>query len=192
MAYDAELIKKDTSRDEVMEREENRIGYESDACNLSTETREMRDVGREPRDDAADVRKLIGAVKQLQESVVEQRADIDRAVEMMNRMICEMHDMVKRIEYIYAEAKDDEQAMQQAALNGVNKAQQRAEEITLRNIEEATQRSKKVIDTMALESKRRIERLAMVTLHDRLFRFLSWVVLILILFILIHIIWQMF
>ena len=34
------------------------------------------------------------------------------------------------------------------ALNGVNKAQEKAQEITLRNIDEATQRSKKAIDTM--------------------------------------------
>ena len=58
--------------------------------------------------------------------------------------------------------------------------------------DEATQRSKKAIDTMVLESKRRIERLAMVTLPDRMFHFLKWTALMLVLFILVHIVWQMF
>ncbi len=46
--------------------------------------------------------------------------------------------------------------------------------------------------TMVLESKRRIERLAMVTLPDRMFHFLKWTALMLVLFILVHIVWQMF
>ena len=44
---------------------------------------------------------------------------------------------------------------------------------------------------MVLESKRRIERLAMVTLPDRMFHFLKWTALMLVLFILVHIVWQM-
>lgn len=196
MASDAELIKEVARRGEEMERDEERVEHESGIYNLSSETRELRNAGRKlvsDEDDAVNEdRQLIGAVKELQESVIAQRADITRAVKKMNQMLYEMRNMVERVESIYTEAKDDEHAMQQAALNGVNKAQLKAEEITLRNIDEATQRSKKVIDTMALESKRRIERLAMVTLPDRMFHFLKWMALMLVLFILVHIVWQMF
>lgn len=196
MASDAELIKEVVRRGEEMERDEERVEHESGIYNLSSETRELRNAGRKlvsDEDDAVNEdRQLIGAVKELQESVIAQRADITRAVKKMNQMLYEMRNMVERVESIYTEAKDDEHAMQQAALNGVNKAQLKAEEITLRNIDEATQRSKKVIDTMALESKRRIERLAMVTLPDRMFHFLKWTALMLVLFILVHIVWQMF
>lgn len=196
MASDAELIKEVARRGEEMERDEERVEHESGIYNLSSETRELRNAGRKlvsDEDDAVNEdRQLIGAVKELQESVIAQRADITRAVKKMNQMLYEMRNMVERVESIYTEAKDDEYAMQQAALNGVNKAQLKAEEITLRNIDEATQRSKKVIDTMALESKRRIERLAMVTLPDRMFHFLKWTALMLVLFILVHIVWQMF
>lgn len=196
MASDAELIKEVARRGEEMERDEGRVEHESGIYNLSSETRELRNAGRKlvsDEDDAVNEdRQLIGAVKELQESVIAQRADITRAVKKMNQMLYEMRNMVERVESIYTEAKDDEHAMQQAALNGVNKAQLKAEEITLRNIDEATQRSKKVIDTMALESKRRIERLAMVTLPDRMFHFLKWTALMLVLFILVHIVWQMF
>lgn len=166
MASDAELIKEVTRRGENMERNEDGAMNED--------------------------RQLIGAVKQLQESVTAQRADISHAVKKMNQMLYEMRGMVERVESIYTEAKDDEHAMQQAALNGVNKAQQMAEEITLRNIEEATQRSKELVDTMTLESKRRIERLASVTLPDRIFHFGKWVALILVLVILCHVAWQTF
>lgn len=196
MASDAELIKEVARRGEEMERDEERVEHESGIYNLSSETRELRNAGRKLVSDEDDAlnedRQLIGAVKELQESVIAQRADITRAVKKMNQMLYEMRNMVERVESIYTEAKDDEHAMQQAALNGVNKAQLKAEEITLRNIDEATQRSKKVIDTMALESKRRIERLAMVTLPDRMFHFLKWTALMLVLFILVHIVWQMF
>ena len=196
MASDAELIKEVARRGEEMERDEERVEHESGIYNLSSETRELRNAGRKlvsDEDDAVNEdRQLIGAVKELQESVIAQRADITRAVKKMNQMLYEMRNMVERVESIYTEAKDDEHAMQQAALNGVNKAQLKAEDITLRNIDEATQRSKKVIDTMALESKRRIERLAMVTLPDRMFHFLKWTALMLVLFILVHIVWQMF
>lgn len=196
MASDAELIKEVARRGEEMERDEERVEHESGIYNLSSETRELRNAGRKlvsDEDDAVNEdRQLIGAVKELQESVIAQRADITRVVKKMNQMLYEMRNMVERVESIYTEAKDDEHAMQQAALNGVNKAQLKAEEITLRNIDEATQRSKKVIDTMALESKRRIERLAMVTLPDRMFHFLKWTALMLVLFILVHIVWQMF
>lgn len=196
MASDAELIKEVARRGEEMERDEERVEHESGIYNLSSETRELRNAGRKlvsDEDDAVNEdRQLIGAVKELQESVIAQRADITRAVKKMNQMLYEMRNMVERVESIYTEAKDDEHAMQQATLNGVNKAQLKAEEITLRNIDEATQRSKKVIDTMALESKRRIERLAMVTLPDRMFHFLKWTALMLVLFILVHIVWQMF
>lgn len=196
MASDAELIKEVARRGENMERDEERVEHESGIYNLSSETRELRNAGRKLVSGEDDVvnedRQLIGAVKELQESVIAQRADITRAVKKMNQMRYEMRNMVERVESIYTEAKDDEHAMQQAALNGVNKAQLKAEEITLRNIDEATQRSKKVIDTMALESKRRIERLAMVTLPDRMFHFLKWTALMLVLFILVHIVWQMF
>ena len=196
MASVAELIKEVARRGEEMERDEERVEHESGIYNLSSETRELRNAGRKlvsDEDDAVNEdRQLIGAVKELQESVIAQRADITRAVKKMNQMLYEMRNMVERVESIYTEAKDDEHAMQQAALNGVNKAQLKAEEITLRNIDEATQRSKKVIDTMALESKRRIERLAMVTLPDRMFHFLKWTALMLVLFILVHIVWQMF
>lgn len=196
MASDAELIKEVARRGEEMERDEERVEHESGIYNLSSETRELRNAGRKlvsDEDDAVNEdRQLIGAVKELQESVIAQRADITRAVKKMNQMLYEMRNMVERVESIYTEAKDDEHTMQQAALNGVNKAQLKAEEITLRNIDEATQRSKKVIDTMALESKRRIERLAMVTLPDRMFHFLKWTALMLVLFILVHIVWQMF
>lgn len=200
MAYSAKNVKESLGQGEDMERDEKRVEpHISGVRNLSEMAREMRAAGRklvneddDKEKDIDDYDRLSGAVKKLQESVDAQRAEVAQAVKRMNQILYEMRGLVDEVERIYTDARDESHSAEQAALNGVNKAQEKAQEITLRNIDEATQRSKKAIDTMVLESKRRIERLAMVTLPDRMFHFLKWTALMLVLFILVHIVWQMF
>ena len=200
MAYSAKHLKESLGQGEDMERDDERVEtHISGVRNLSEEAREMRAAGRklvgeadEKAEGISDYRKLSGSVKKLKESVDAQRAEVNQAVKKMDQTLYEMRNLVDRVEELYNSAKDETHYAEQAALNGVNKAQEKAQEITLRNIDEATQRSKKAIDTMVLESKRRIERLAMVTLPDRMFHFLKWTALMLVLFILVHIVWQMF
>lgn len=200
MAYSAKHIKESLGQGEDMERDDERVEtHISGVRNLSEEAREMRAAGRklvgeveEKADDLSDYRRLSGSVKKLKESVDAQRAEVNQAVKKMDQTLYEMRNLVDRVEELHNSAKDETHSAEQAALNGVNKAQEKAQEITLRNIDEATQRSKKAIDTMVLESKRRIERLAMVTMPDRMFHFLKWTALMLVLFILVHIVWQMF
>lgn len=200
MAYSAKYLKESLGQGEDMERDEERVEMHiSGVRNLSEEAREMRAVGRklvneddDKEKDIDDYDRLSGAVKKLQESVDAQKAEVAQTVKRMNQILYEMRGLVDEVERIYTDARDESHSAEQAALNGVNKAQEKAQEITLRNIDEATQRSKKAIDTMVLESKRRIERLAMVTLPDRMFHFLKWTALMLVLFILVHIVWQMF
>lgn len=200
MAYSAKNVKESLGQGEDMERDEKRVEpHISGVRNLSETAREMRAAGRklvneddDKEKDIDDYDRLSGAVKKLQESVDAQRAEVAQAVKRMNQILYEMRGLVDEVERIYTDARDESHSAEQAALNGVNKAQEKAQEITLRNIDEATQCSKKAIDTMVLESKRRIERLAMVTLPDRMFHFLKWTALMLVLFILVHIVWQMF
>ena len=200
MAYSAKNVKESLGQGEDMERDEKRVEpHISGVRNLCETAREMRAAGRklvneddDKEKDIDDYDRLSGAVKKLQESVDAQRAEVAQAVKRMNQILYEMRGLVDEVERIYTDARDESHSAEQAALNGVNKAQEKAQEITLRNIDEATQRSKKAIDTMVLESKRRIERLAMVTLPDRMFHFLKWTALMLVLFILVHIVWQMF
>ena len=200
MAYSAKNVKESLGQGEDMERDEKRVEpHISGVRNLSETAREMRAAGRklvneddDKEKDIDDYDRLSGAVKKLQESVDAQRAEVAQAVKRMNQILYEMRGLVDEVERIYTDARDESHSAEQAALNGVNKAQEKAQEITLRNIDEATQRSKKAIDTLVLESKRRIERLAMVTLPDRMFHFLKWTALMLVLFILVHIVWQMF
>lgn len=200
MAYSAKNVKESLGQGEDMERDEKRVEpHISGVRNLSETAREMRAAGRklvneddDKEKDIDDYDRLSGAVKKLQESVDAQRAEVAQAVKRMNQILYEMRGLVDEVERIYTDARDESHSAEQAALNGVNKAQEKAQEITLRNIDEATQRSKKAIDTMVLESKRRIERLAMVTLPDRMFHILKWTALMLVLFILVHIVWQMF
>lgn len=200
MAYSAKNVKESLGQGEDMERDDERVEtHISGVRNLSETAREMRAAGRklvneddDKEKDIDDYDRLSGAVKKLQESVDAQRAEVAQTVKRMNQILYEMRGLVDEVERIYTDARDESHSAEQAALNGVNKAQEKAQEITLRNIDEATQRSKKAIDTMVLESKRRIERLAMVTLPDRMFHFLKWTALMLVLFILVHIVWQMF
>lgn len=200
MAYSAKYLKESLGQGEDMERDEERVEpHISGVRNLSETACEMRAAGRklvneddDREKDIDDYDRLSGAVKKLQESVDAQKAEVAQTVKRMNQILYEMRGLVDEVERIYTDARDESHSAEQAALNGVNKAQEKAQEITLRNIDEATQRSKKAIDTMVLESKRRIERLAMVTLPDRMFHFLKWTALMLVLFILVHIVWQMF
>lgn len=200
MAYSAKNVKESLGQGEDMERDEKRVEpHISGVRNLSETACEMRAAGRklvneddDKEKDIDDYDRLSGAVKKLQESVDAQKAEVAQTVKRMNQILYEMRGLVDEVERIYTDARDESHSAEQAALNGVNKAQEKAQEITLRNIDEATQRSKKAIDTMVLESKRRIERLAMVTLPDRMFHFLKWTALMLVLFILVHIVWQMF
>lgn len=200
MAYSAKYLKESLGQGEDMERDEERVEpHISGVRNLSETAREMRAAGRklvneddDKEKDIDDYDRLSGAVKKLQESVDAQKAEVAQTVKKMDQTLYEMRNLVDRVEELYNSAKDETHSAEQAALNGVNKAQEKAQEITLRNIDEATQRSKKAIDTMVLESKRRIERLAMVTMPDRMFHFLKWTALMLVLFILVHIVWQMF
>lgn len=55
------------------------------------------------------------------------------------------------------------------------------------SIREVMESSEQYIDSLTLESKRRIGRLALITQPDRLFHVLKWVALILVLFILSHV-----
>lgn len=134
-----------------IERDDERVEtHISGVRNLSEEAREMRAAGRklvgeadEKADGISDYRRLSGSVKKLKESVDAQRAEVNQAVKKMDQTLYEMRNLVDRVEELYNSAKDETHSAEQAALNGVNKAQEKAQEITLRNIDEATQRSKK-------------------------------------------------
>ena len=100
-------------------------------------------------------------------------------------------DALKEIEAIRSSLHDITSQAQQAALNGVTAAQEQAQEETIKRLDEVSKKNIEYIDALTQESKRRIERLKMVTLPDRLFNFGKWTALFLILIILCHIVWTM-
>lgn len=179
MAKDHEKIEDD------MERNEEHL---SGIRTLSEEARDARNAGRKLENEDSGV---YGAVIQMQKAVEEYKASNRSVVEQMQAMVCQMRDVLDEVERIKADAQDTSHSAQQAALMGVNKAQENAEKITLRRINDVTEKNKKYIDQMVQESRRRIERLMMITLPDRLFYTGKWVVLILALFILSHVAWRM-
>ena len=147
---------------------------------LSEEARDARNAGRrlEDENDETDL-------------IAEQRRSNERIAREMRGMVSEMKDVLEKVEELRNGAADAQHQANQMALMGVANAQQKAGEMTIKNVEEVTARSRKVIDSMVEESKRRIERLSMVTLPDRLFYYCKWMAVILVLIILVHILWGM-
>lgn len=156
---------------------------------LAEEARDARKAGRSLEQGTSET-DLIGAVQKLGELIAEQRRSNERIAREMRGMVGEMKDVLAKVEELRSDAQDAQHTATQMALQGVANAQQEAGDMTIKSVEEVTARSKKAIDTMVQESKRRIERLAMITLPDRLFYFGKWIALILILIILVHILWQ--
>lgn len=157
---------------------------------LSEEARDARNAGRRLEDEN-DETDLIGTVKKLEDLIAEQRRSNERIAKEMRGMVSEMKDVLEKVEELRNGAADAQHQANQMALMGVANAQQKAGEMTIKNVEEVTARSRKVIDLMVEESKKRIERLSMVTLPDRLFYYSKWMAVILVLIILVHVLWGM-
>lgn len=157
---------------------------------LSEEARDARNAGRRLEDEN-DETDLIGTMKKLEDLIAEQRQSNERIAREMRGMVSEMKDVLEKVEELRNGAADAQHQANQMALMGVANAQQKAGEMTIKNVEEVTARSRKVIDLMVEESKRRIERLSMVTLPDRLFYYCKWMAVILVLIILVHVLWGM-
>ena len=154
---------------------------------LSEEARDARNAGRRLEDEN-DETDLIGTMKKLEDLIAEQRQSNERIAREMRGMVSEMKDVLEKVEELRNGAQHQANQM---ALMGVANAQQKAGEMTIKNVEEVTARSRKVIDSMVDESKKRIERLSMVTLPDRLFYYSKWMAVILVLIILVHVLWGM-
>ena len=152
--------------------------------------RDARNAGRRLEDEN-DETDLIGTMKKLEDLIAEQRQSNERIAREMRGMVSEMKDVLEKVEELRNGAADAQHQANQMALMGVANAQQKAGEMTIKNVEEVTARSRKVIDSMVEESKKRIERLSMVTLPDRLFYYSKWMAVILVLIILVHVLWGM-
>lgn len=157
---------------------------------LSEEARDMRNAGRQLEAQEGDG-DLIAAARRLHEAVREQEANNRQLVKDMNGVLQEMREIVEEVARIRSDAQDETRSARQAALSGVNRAQQEAERLTIRNLDKVTKKSEEYIDSMVQLAKRRIERLALITLPDKLFNILKWIVVVLALFILSHVAWGM-
>lgn len=161
---------------------------------LSEEARDARNAGRrleDENDETAQTLALESTEQKLEDLIAEQRRSNERIAREMRGMVSEMKDVLEKVKELRNGAADAQHQANQMALMGVANAQQKAGEMTIKNVEEVTASSRKVIDSMVEESKRRIERLSMVTLPDRLFYYCKWMAVILVLIILVHVLWGM-
>lgn len=146
---------------------------------LNEEARDMRNAGRKLETQEPD-RDIIGVAERLIQAVREQEANNRQHAKDMGRILDELRAIVSEVERIRSDAQNESHT-----------AQQEAEQLTLRNIDKVTRKSTEYIDSMVQVAKRRIERLALITLPDKLFNTLKWVVMILLLFILSQVAFRM-
>ena len=182
-----------TRTEDTMERDDEHMETPlapSPPVGLNEEARDMRNAGRKLETQEPD-RDIIGVAERLIQAVREQEANNRQHAKDMGRILDELRAIVSEVERIRSDAQNESHTAQQAALSGVNRAQQEAEQLTLRNIDKVTKKSTEYIDSMVQVAKRRIERLALITLPDKLFNTLKWVVMILLLFILSQVAFRM-
>lgn len=186
-------------RDDVGAREEHVSGVVS----LSSEERDMRNAGRRLASEEDDNLDVVGTLKHLMDVIEKGQVNTNELTKRLDEVVADLRAVTDELRVVQTNVRNEGQhAAQQAAIMGVGKAQHDAEEAAIRGINETTKQSqasikkavessKKYIDSLTQESRKRIERLALITLPDKLFHGLLWVVVILALFILSHVAWQM-
>ncbi len=186
-------------RADVGAREEHVSGVVS----LSSEERDMRNAGRRLASEEDDNLDVVGTLKHLMDVIEKGQVNTNELTKRLDEVVADLRAVTDELRVVQTNVRNEGQhAAQQAAIMGVGKAQHDAEEAAIRGINETTKQSqasikkavessKKYIDSLTQESRKRIERLALITLPDKLFHGLLWVVVILALFILSHVAWQM-
>lgn len=168
---------------------------------LTQEARAMRTAGRE-LDAAGDNAALFDLIKELQESVAEQSQHSRIIAKKLDSVLSKLEELIEETAAVEPDEEDSESIQkallintrepmreaEHAAVESIKLVSERAQE----SIENTVKRSTKYIDTLTQESRRRIERLALLTLSSKLFHALKWCALMLALFILVHILWEMF
>ena len=150
---------------------------------LDAEAQQSREAGKQLAEEDNGNSDLLAAARSM-EQVARKQKNLTIELRQTTKAVA---DALKEIEAIRSSLHDITSQAQQAALNGVTAAQ----EETIKRLDEVAKKNIEYIDALTQESKRRIERLKMVTLPDRLFNFGKWTVLFLILIILCHIVWTM-
>lgn len=186
-------------RADVGAREEHVSGVVS----LSSEERDMRNAGRRLASEEDDNLDVVGTLKHLMDVIEKGQVNTNELTKRLDEVVADLRAVTDELRVVQTNVQNEGQhEAQQAAIMGVGKAQHDAEEAAIRGINKTTKQSqasikkavessKKYIDSLTQESRKRIERLALITLPDKLFHGLLWVVVILALFILSHIAWQM-
>ena len=154
---------------------------------LDAEAQQSRGAGKQLAEEGNGNSDLLAAARSM-EQVARKQKNLTIELRQTTKAVA---DALKEIEAIHSSLHDITSQAQQAALNGVTAAQEKAQEETIKRLDEVSKKNIEYIDALTQESKRRIERLKMVTLPDRLFNFGKWTALFLILIILCHIVWTM-
>lgn len=158
---------------------------------LTEEARDMREAEKKQEDTSensrTDAEVVVGALRELKELVNQQRI----LCEMLSAQLAEtganLQEVSDQLEKTSDRFDDAGRYVLDGASESIDKVQKEVRVKTLSSIDKLTKKNLDYIEKMSEESKKRIERLAKVTLPDRFFRAGIWAVLVLALFILAHI-----
>lgn len=139
---------------------------------LDAEAQQSREAGKQLAEESGGNSDLLAAARSM-EQVARKQKNLTIELRQTTKAVA---DALKEIEAIRSSLHD---------------ITSQAQEETIKRLDEVSKKNIEYIDALTQESKRRIERLKMVTLPDRLFNFGKWTALFLILIILCHIVWTM-
>ncbi len=171
---------------------------------LTDEERDMRNAGRRLANEGDT--SLQETMARLIEVIERQNVMLMQLTELRSDfgdVLHQLHEVADDLHKTKEEEVTEDHVATQAVIMGVRKVQEDAQETAIKGIRNATEESRKsikrvkeetetYIKSLTEQSKARIERLARVTLPDRLFEVLKWSVMTLLLVILVHVVWQMF
>ena len=189
-------------RADVGAREEHVSGVVS----LSSEERDMRNAGRRLASEEDDNLDVVGTLKHLMDVIEKGQVNTNELTKRLDEVVADLRAVTDELRWFrrtsgmrgntlrsrqpsWASARHSTMPRRlpsEASTRRPNRVRRASN--TRSSVVES---SKKYIDSLTQESRKRIERLALITLPDKLFHGLLWVVVILALFILSHVAWQM-
>lgn len=172
---------------------------------LNGEERDMLNAGRQlaKSDDNVSLQRSIAYLTEVIEGQSKCIDQLAERLESLDGLLDQFRQVADDLRETKGTEADEEHYASQAVIMGVGQAQQQAKDEALRDIRAATVESRKSIQevkdetskylkSLTEQSKVRIERLARVTLPDKLFETLKWVVMTLLLVVLVNAVWQLF
>lgn len=153
---------------------------EEDNRSLDSTAQDMREAMRALDYSQAErgAGEILVAISRL-EALMEQQAERDRKLEKtLTRISRQMQETLSRAEKLAGTSIEEREKMQDAVASGLMEAHSQATEHAIREITEVTDAAKRQVRALEKQAQARTARLLRVTLPDKLFDFLKWLLVL--------------